>query len=361
MNNQRITDLGTAITDWLIRKNLPFSESLIKSTLFRHFCGGETLEESKQCIEELAAFGIDTILDYSVEGENDEAAFEAACQKIEETIALSIESENIPFAVFKTTGIARFELLEKISANQTLSEDEVKALNRVKQRFTKLCQKAFDCRVPVMIDAEESWIQKAIDDLVYEAMQKFNRDKAVIYNTIQLYRKDRLSYLQQLFEKTKNDGLFLGVKLVRGAYMERERERAAQFGYPSPIHDTKEETDLAFDEALRFVMNNTDRIKICCGTHNEKSNLLLSELIEKSKTIELKDEIYFSQLYGMGDHISYNLAKSGFKVAKYVPYGPVKSVLPYLFRRAKENTAMAGHVSRELHLILSEEKRRKEI
>jgi proline dehydrogenase len=190
-------------------------------------------------------------------------------------------------------------------------------------------------------------------------MQKFNREKAVIYNTIQLYRKDRLEYLKQLFEQSKKDGLYLGVKLVRGAYMEKERERAARLGYPSPIHETKADTDLAFDEALKFVMKNTDRIKICSGTHNEKSNLLLTDLIEKSKKVELKDEIYFSQLFGMGNHISYNLAKSGFKVAKYVPYGPVKSVLPYLFRRAKENTAMAGHVSRELLLILSEEKRRK--
>jgi proline dehydrogenase len=358
MNSPTLTKLGTAVLGWAIRWKLPV-KGLIKATIFKQFCGGETVSECLPVIEELAKSNIKSILDYSVEGEESEAGFDSVVEKTIYTIEKSKETPNIPFAVFKMTGIARFGLLEKVSAAQTLSADELGEWNKVKSRLHKICAAAHDARLPVMIDAEESWIQAAIDSLADEMMEHYNKHQPLVYNTIQLYRKDRFAFLKSSFAKAEKGDYYLGVKLVRGAYMEKERQRAAALGYPSPIHDTKADTDRDFNLAIDFCLEHIDRIGVCAGTHNEESSLKLARLIQEKNLPLNHPHLYFSQLYGMGDHISYNLAKAGFNVAKYLPYGAVKFVLPYLFRRAQENTAVAGYASRELRLLIAERTRRK--
>lgn len=358
MNSPTLTKLGTAVLGWAIRWKLPV-KGLIKATIFKQFCGGETVSECLPVIEELAKSNIKSILDYSVEGEESEAGFDSVVEKTIYTIEKSKETPNIPFAVFKMTGIARFGLLEKVSAAQTLSADELGEWNKVKSRLHKICAAAHDARLPVMIDAEESWIQAAIDSLADEMMEHYNKHQPLVYNTIQLYRKDRFALLKSSFAKAEKGDYYLGVKLVRGAYMEKERQRAAALGYPSPIHDTKADTDRDFNLAIDFCLEHIDRIGVCAGTHNEESSLKLARLIQEKNLPLNHPHLYFSQLYGMGDHISYNLAKAGFNVAKYLPYGAVKFVLPYLFRRAQENTAVAGYASRELRLLIAERTRRK--
>lgn len=357
MNNAALTRFGTGAVSWAIGIGLPVS-GVIKATLFKQFCGGETLEECERTASRLASSGVKTILDYSVEGEKTEAGFDAAVEKILATVGRAQANAQIPFAVFKTTGVVRFELLEKVSAGAALSAAESAEFDRAKSRVKKLCGAAHDAGVPVMMDAEESWIQPAIDDLVYEMMRAFNRERCAVYNTFQMYRHDRLSALRTAVEAAEQGGYFFGVKLVRGAYMEKERKRAAELSYPSPIHPSKAETDAAYDAALEFCAAHIGNLSLCAGTHNEASSLLLTKLISEKNLIAAQPELYFSQLYGMGDHLSYNLASAGFNVAKYVPYGPVKSVLPYLIRRAEENSSIAGHVSRELRLIEAEKRRR---
>ncbi|MGQ9805760.1 MAG: proline dehydrogenase family protein [Chlorobiales bacterium] len=358
MNNPTLTALGTAILGWAIRWKLPV-KGLIKATIFKQFCGGETVEECLPVMTELERFNIKSILDYSVEGEESEAEFDSVVEKTLYTIEKSKQTSAIPFAVFKMTGIARFGLLEKISAAQTLSTDEVSEWSKVKARLHKICKAAKDADLPVMIDAEESWIQAAIDSLADEMMEHYNRQKPIVYNTIQLYRKDRLAFLKSSFAKAIKGGYFLGVKLVRGAYMEKERARALELNYPSPIQETKADTDRDFNLALDFCLEHIERIGVCAGTHNEESNQKLAQLILEKHLSLNHPHLYFSQLYGMGDHISYNLSRAGFNVAKYLPYGAVQHVLPYLFRRAQENTAVAGYASRELRLLIKERNRRK--
>ncbi len=358
MNNPTLTKLGISVLGWAIRWKLPV-KGLIKATIFKQFCGGETVEECLPVMEELAKSNIKSILDYSVEGEETEEVFDSVVEKVLYTIEKSKQTPHIPFAVFKMTGIARFGLLEKVSAAQTLSPDEVAEWNRVKSRLHKICKAAQQARLPVMIDAEESWIQAAIDSLADEMMEQYNKSMPLVYNTIQLYRKDRLAFLKSSFSKAEKGGYYLGVKLVRGAYMEKERQRALEHGYASPIHETKQDTDRDFNLALEFCISHINRIGVCSGTHNEESNLTLARLIQEKNLPFNHPHLYFSQLYGMGDHISYNLSKLGFNVSKYLPYGEVKFVLPYLFRRAQENTAVAGYASRELRLLIAERARRK--
>ncbi len=359
MNNPTLTKLGTAVLGWAIRWKLPV-KGLIKATIFKQFCGGETVDECLPVMHDLERANIKSILDYSVEGEESEAGFDAVVEKTIYTIEKSKETSAIPFAVFKMTGIARFGLLEKVSAAQTLTADEVAEWSKVKSRLHKICKAAQHADLPVMIDAEESWIQAAIDSLADEMMEHYNKHKPLVYNTIQLYRKDRLAFLKSSFVKAEKGGYYLGVKLVRGAYMEKERARAAEHGYPSPIQDTKADTDRDFNLAIDFCLEHLDRIGVCLGTHNEESSLKMAQLILEKNLPLNHPHLYFSQLYGMGDHISYNLAQAGFNVVKYVPYGAVKHVLPYLFRRAQENTAVAGYTSRELRLLIAERKRRKD-
>ena len=334
-------------------------KSIFKKTIFKQFVGGENISECSKTVSELGKYNVGTILDYSVEGKESEADFDACCKETIETIHRAKNDNNIPFCVFKVTGLARLVLLEKVSANKPLNSEETKEWDSVKQRVNKICKAAHDADKPLFIDAEESWIQQAIDDLADANMALYNKEKAIVYNTFQLYRKDRYNFLKLSFEKAKSKNYFLGAKLVRGAYMEKERARAIEKNYPSPIQDTKENSDKDYDAALEFCVAHIERIGLCAGTHNEKSSMYLAELMEKYNLAKEDKRIYFSQLLGMSDHISFNLSLNNYNVAKYVPYGPIKEVLPYLIRRAQENTSVKGQTGRELNLIMKEKTRRK--
>jgi proline dehydrogenase len=335
---------------------LPFVKSIIKNTLFAQFCGGENIKECEATTNILSKSNIGTILDYSVEGEENESAFDVTRDEIIATIKKAQNKEKeIPFSVFKVTGIARMELLTKINANQSLTDAETKEFEAVKERFNSICEMAHRCDVKLFVDAEDSWIQDVIDDLTYHAMSLYNKEKAIVYNTIQCYRTGRVQHIQN---KISQVDYYLGFKLVRGAYMEKERARALEMKYTSPIHINKNDTDNEYNNALRLCIRHTDKVSICAGTHNELSSLLLAQLIEENGLSKKDARIYFAQLLGMSDHISYNLSHAGYNVAKYVPYGPVKAVLPYLSRRAQENSSVKGQVGRELNLIQIELKRR---
>lgn len=355
---QFLTKIGPPITSFAMKIGLPV-KALIKSTLFRHFCGGETIRECEPVIIQLAAGKVGSILDYSVEGEDEETVFDLTRDEIIQTILRSKGDERIPLTVFKVTGIGRFGLLEKSNAKQQLTKEETMEFILLKERINRICKTAFDCDVPVMIDAEESWIQDTIDILAIEMIRAYNREKPIVYNTYQLYRKDKLASLKADVYLAQTDNFILGAKLVRGAYMKKERKRAAEMGLLSPIHDTKEAVDLDYDVAIRFCVQNIDHAGFVAGTHNENSCRLVAELLDEHQIAHSNRRIYFSQLLGMSDNLSFNLADAGYNVSKYVPYGPVQSVLPYLFRRAEENTSISGQMSRELSLILKEMRRRK--
>ncbi len=349
-----IVNTGPKLADIAFSLHLPI-KGIIKQTVFAQFCGGENIQECNAAIRNLNQSHIGTILDYSVEGEENETVFDATCNEIIATIEMAAGNAAIPFSVFKTTGIGRFYLLAKVNAHKALNALEADEFNRVKSRFEKICQAAFDSNVRLFVDAEETWIQTTIDDLTYGMMRKYNHTNAIIYNTIQCYRKDRVAHVESVI---KNMDCKLGFKLVRGAYMEKERERARNTGYPSPIQETKEGTDAEFNEVMTLCVNHIDKVSICAGTHNEESSQLLVDLMETRGIAANDERLYFAQLLGMSDHISYNLANAGYRVAKYVPYGPVKAVLPYLSRRAKENSSVKGQVGRELRLITEELTRR---
>ena len=354
----KLVALGSSITGKALDWHLPV-KGIIKATIFKQFCGGENIEECTKAIEKLHQYGVGSILDYSVEGAKEEYEFDASCEEIIATVMKAKGNKSIPFSVFKVTGLGRFDILEKVSAGIKLSEDENAAYGRIRARVKKICETAYQSDVCIFIDAEESWIQQAIDYLATENMERYNASKAIVYNTIQLYRHDRLAFIKTSYEHAKSGNYHLGLKLVRGAYMEKERARAASNGYASPIQPSKEATDKDYNSALNYCLEHIQQIAICAGSHNEESNLLLTELMKKYAIANNDQRIYFSQLLGMSDHISFNLAKAGYNVAKYVPYGPVNAVFPYLTRRAQENTSIAGQMGRELSLLVAEKKRRK--
>ncbi len=358
VNNPVISAIARGLAKMSLWLRLPV-KGLIKATVFKHFCGGETIDQSDSTIQTLASFGIGTILDYSVEGEKNEAGFERTTAEIISTIEKAKDNPAIPFSVFKVTGLAPFNLLEKIQAKAKLSDEETKAWARVQQRVDSICKKASVCRVPVLIDAEDSWIQNPIDELAYEMMSKYNGSKAIVYNTFQMYRRDMFGNLERAFEVAIDKKYFFGAKLVRGAYMEKEAARAAKLGYPNPIYMFKDDTDDAFNRAIDFCVDNKPHIALVCGSHNEYSNQYLAWLMDMKGIWPADGSVWFAQLMGMSDNISFNLAKKGYNVAKYVPYGPVESVMPYLLRRASENTSVAGQSSRELTLIRKELERRR--
>ncbi|CAN5157215.1 proline dehydrogenase family protein [soil metagenome] len=353
-----IVKIGKGLTTFALKLHLPI-KGIIKATIFKQFVGGENIEECNRTVAELGKFNIGTILDYSVEGKETETDFDNCCSETIATIDRAKNDPHIPFCVFKVTGLARLTCLEKVSSGEKISTDEISEFERIRKRVEKICEVAHKYNKPIFLDAEESWIQQAIDDLADEMMEKFNKEKPIVYNTFQLYRKDRLEYLQKTFEKGVKKNFFVGAKLVRGAYMEKERERAVVMNYPSPIQETKADTDRAYNAALMFCVEHIDRIAVCAGTHNEESSLLLVKALEEKKITHNHPHIFFSQLLGMSDHISFNLSNDHFNVAKYVPYGPVKEVLPYLIRRAQENTSVKGQTGRELNLIIKEQQRRK--
>ena len=334
---------------------------IVKPTIYQHFCGGETIEDCLPVVEKLSAFNVASVLDYSVEGKENTEEIEAALEETLRTVINAAGNKNIPFAVFKPTAFSRSIILEKKSSGSELSPDEELEAENFRSRVNKLCQTAYDQGVRIMIDAEDVCYQVYIDRVVMEMMELYNRERAIVYNTYQMYRTDRLAILERDYRTAVEKGFYLGIKYVRGAYMERERERAARLGYPSPIHPDKESTDRDFNQALKFSVEHIDRISIFNGTHNEQSNLYLTQLMEQHGIARDDERCYFSQLYGMSDHISFNLAHEGYLVAKYLPYGPVRSVLPYLIRRTEENTSIAGQTNRELQLITREKIRRKQV
>ena len=354
-----LVKLGKIATNVAFAIRLPI-KGIIRKTIFKQFCGGETIQECEQKIGSLGDFGIGTILDYSVEGKSSDTDLDHTRDEIIQTIEASKKNKHIPAAVFKVTGIIRTDLLRKANdPDIPLSDQEKIDFAAAFARIDAICKAAYDADLPVLADAEDSWFQDAIDRMVNAMMSKYNQKRAIVYNTLQMYRHDRLDFLNKTLTEAKNGHYFIGIKLVRGAYMEKERDAAQKGGYPSPIQPDKAATDRDYNKALEVLVENIDRCSFCAGTHNEESSLYLVELMEKQGIAKDDRRVYFAQLLGMSDHISYNLAHEGYNVAKYVPYGPIKEVMPYLIRRAEENTSVAGQTGRELSLIIKEKQRRK--
>ncbi|WP_375562617.1 proline dehydrogenase family protein [Bernardetia sp. OM2101] len=359
MNNSTLVDSGTPLLKLAFKIKLPFVKPVVKNTLFEHFCGGETIEDSERTVIQLTQAGIGTILDYSVEGEKSVKGFEKTKSEIIRTIERAKGDENIPFCVFKITGIGHSKILEKVQAKEPLNTEEKDGWENLNRRLNEICETAYQNNVRLFIDGEETWFQDTIDDLTYQMMQKYNKEKALIYNTYQMYTIDRLEKLKTAYQNAVEGNYYVGAKLVRGAYMEKERKRAEEKGYPDPIQPDKLSTDRDFDAGMEFSVENRERIALCAGTHNELSCYSLVILMDKHNIEKNDPNFYFAQLYGMSDNMSNNLAAAGYNVAKYVPYGAVKDVMPYLIRRADENTAIAGQTSREYLLIQKEIERRK--
>lgn len=353
-----LTQIGPPITNFMLRIGLPI-QGVIKATIFKQFCGGQTIADCDHAIAQLHKGKVGTILDYSVEGEEEEQVFDFTCEEIIRTINRAKGDLSIPITVFKITGIGQFDLLAKVNAKASLTAAGAEAFERVKERCMKICQTAFQFQVPIMIDAEETWIQDTIDGLALDMMRHFNKEKLTVYNTYQIYRHDKLASIKADYAIAKAEGFILGVKVVRGAYMEKERKRAVEMGYPSPIQPDKAATDRDYNAALQFCVSEINGVALVCGTHNEESCMLLTNLIDQYQIPHHHPHLYFAQLLGMSDNLTFNLADAGYNVTKYVPYGPIKAVMPYLFRRAQENTSVAGQTGRELALIDKEMKRRK--
>lgn len=360
IDNQPLVRIGTAVTNFAIKAHLPV-EGLIRATVFDHFCGGINEKDCIPVVDKMFSKGVSSVLDYSVEGKEDEAHFDQALQTILSIIDFATTNEAIPFVVFKPSGFGRIDLFEKKGSLLDLSENEILEWDRIENRFDLVCKTAYQNNISLLIDAEESWMQDAADELVVKMMQRYNQQKIIVFNTLQMYRHDRLDYLKKLHQKAQIEGFYIGMKIVRGAYMEKENNRAVQHGKPSPICENKEATDANFDAAIAFMIQNIDRMAIFAGTHNEESSYFLMDLMQKNNISNADNRVWFGQLYGMSDNISYNLAKVGYNVAKYLPFGPVRDVMPYLIRRAEENTSVAGQTSRELNLLKTERNRRKGI
>lgn len=358
MNNNTAVKLGIKMANLAFAIKAPI-KGLMKKTMFGHFCGGESIEDSQTTLDELSAFNIKTILDYSVEGKGNEASYEATKNEILRTIKRSAGDKNIPFAVFKVTGLGSYEIMTKVQEGQKLSRNEQVSFDKLQARVDELCKASFEAKTKILIDAEESWFQDVIDQMAYDAMEKYNQKDCIVYNTYQMYMHEMLQKLKASQVSAMHKGYVLGAKLVRGAYMEKERARAIDKGYKSPIQPDKASSDRDFDEALRFCVENHQHIGLVAGSHNEDSNILLTQLIEEANINPHDERVYFAQLYGMSDNISFNLSHAGYNVVKYVPYGSVEKVMPYLGRRAEENTSVAGQSSREFDLIKKEIARRR--
>ena len=374
MSHQWLVNIGMKLTPWLIKSGLPV-RGIIRNTIFKQFVGGETLEETAPVAKKLGEYGVHVILDYGVEGKEGEENFDKARDEFIKVIRYAATQPNIPFMSIKVTGIARFGLLEKLDSSvssnegslmkrfdkalQTLTAEEHSEWQRVSERMLKICTIAAEKEVGVFIDAEETWVQDPVDVLSILMMDKFNKERIVVYNTVQLYRHDRLHFLKDCYEAAVQRDFVLGAKLVRGAYMEKERNRAAELGYPSPIQPDKESTDRDYNEALHFCVDRLDHIAVVVASHNEYSNLLTTQLLQDRNISFDHPHVHFSQLYGMSDNITFNLAKAGCSVSKYLPFGPIRDVVPYLMRRAEENSSVSGQTGRELGLIKKELRRRK--
>ncbi|RYZ24162.1 MAG: proline dehydrogenase [Chitinophagaceae bacterium] len=374
MGKPWLVQVGTRLAPWSIRVGLPV-KGIIRKTIFRQFVGGETLEQTARVAGKLAEANVQVILDYGVEGKEGEESFEHACQEFIRVIEYAATQPNIPYMSIKVTGFARFALLEKIddlmektpgsslvkkyeAALAQLPAAEQEEWRRVTGRMLRISEAAVRGRIGVLVDAEETWIQDPVDALTMIMMDRYNRDCVVLFNTIQLYRHDRLAFLKDSFQAAQERGFTLGAKLVRGAYMEKERRRAAEMGYASPIQPSKEASDRDYNDAVYFCIEHLDEISVIIASHNERSNLLGVELLEKKGLPHNHPHVHFSQLFGMSDNITYNLAAAGCSVSKYLPFGPIGDVVPYLMRRAQENTSVGGQTGRELMLLKKEMQRR---
>lgn len=358
MSSPSLTSMGIKMTQMALSWRLPV-KGLIKSTLFSQFCGGETMEEAGKTADMIGKYGVGTILDYGVEGKESEAEFDKAVPEFIKAIKYASSNKSIPFVSVKVTGFARFALLEKLHSGATLTDADKQEWQRVQGRLDKICGAAAEHHIMMLVDAEESWIQGPVDEMTDMMMEKYNKTRVVVYNTFQMYRHDRLVFLHQSYDRAQAKGYLLGAKLVRGAYMEKERNRAAEMGYQSPIQPDKQSCDKDYDAAVLFCLERLSGLALFIGTHNENSCLKAVSYMEAHAILSNTDRVYFSQLFGMSDNISFNLANSGYHVAKYLPYGPVGDVVPYLMRRAQENTSVAGQTGRELLLINQEVARRK--
>ena len=358
MKSPIIVTIGVALTKFGLNWGLPI-KGLIKNTVYEQFCGGESIEGSKETMNKLAGFNVDTILDYSVEGETIEIGYDRTTREIIRICQAAKNEPNLPFCVVKLTGIGSTQVMKKLQSGKELTEDEKVKLQMLHDRAHSIAQSAKENGLMFMIDAEESWIQDIIDDMALDLMREFNKDYPHVYNTFQMYRHDMLQNLTDAIDLAKGESFHLGVKLVRGAYLEKEREAAEDEKRPSPIQPDKKSTDRDYNKGLELCIENIDHIGLCAGTHNDSSCIQLTELMSESDLDSKDTRVFFAQLLGMSDNISFNLAQNGFNVAKYVPYGPIDKVMPYLFRRAKENTAIAGQSTRELDLVKKEIKRRK--
>ena len=360
MKSPLLTRVGIAATRISIMAHLPIS-GLIRNTIFKQFCGGENMQEAANTADIIGKYKVGVILDYGVEGKENELEFDRATNEFIKAIEFAATKKNIPFVSLKVTGFARFTLLEKINNHEKLSESETLEWQRVNYRIERICSAAYEKKVMILIDAEETWIVEPVNDLTEKMMEKFNKEKALIFNTYQMYGRGTFDFLKESCNNAVSKGYILGAKLVRGAYMEKERARAAEKGYPDPIQPDKKSTDRDFDDAVIYCLQNLGKLSLFIGTHNEKSCLAAVDYMESHGIAPSNANVYFSQLYGMGDNISFNLAHSGYNVSKYLPYGPVLEVIPYLMRRAEENTSVSGQTSRELELVTKEIERRKNI
>ena len=356
--NPGLVKIGKSLTYFALNMHLPIAWA-IKPTLYKHFVGGETLDECEKTVRLLSKYKVKSILDYSVEGGKDRESMQRTLDETLRSVVHAAKHPDIPFSVFKPTAFASQDVLTLASENAELDGETAKSVQFFKDSVEKLCRTAFENDIPIMIDAEDSWYQPFVDSVVTGMMEKYNKEKAIVYNTLQMYRTDRLDFLKQALRKAEEGNYFLGMKFVRGAYMEKERLRASEKGYPSPIQPDKAATDKNYDAGIAFSVAHLDRIAVFNGSHNETSNRLLTEQMQKLGLARNENRIWFSQLYGMSDHISFNLADEGYNVTKYIPYGPVRNILPYLIRRAEENTSIAGQTGRELGLLEQERVRRK--
>lgn len=358
ISNEPLVRIGTAVTKFALNLHLPV-QGLIRSTVFDHFCGGVNEIDCLSTVDRLQGAGVYSILDYSVEGKEDDEQFKKTADKVVELTKFAKNKEAMPFSVFKPTGLGRFEIFRKITENEPLNDREKKQWLNTVEYYDVICKTAHDVNVCLLIDAEHSWMQGAADDLCEKMMAKYNKEITVVFNTLQLYRWDRLEYLKEQHRKAKAGGYKLGYKIVRGAYLEVENERAGEKKYPTPICASKKATDDNFNDTLEYILRNLDDISLYIGTHNEESTYLAMKLMEELGIDKHDSRVWFGQLYGMSDHITFNLAEAGYNVSKYIPFGPVKDVMPYLIRRAEENTSVAGQTSRELNLLTKEKERRK--
>ena len=359
ISNNTLVKVGTSLTSFAIATKLPV-KGLIKTTVFDHFCGGVTEEDCLKVVDKMYTKGVSSVLDYSVEGKETEAQFDHALAMTLKTIVFAKERMAIPFAVFKPTGVGRFFLFEKKGEKLPFTEEEQKQWNRIVERFDIICRAAYEKDVLLLVDAEESWMQDAADDLVLDMMRKYNKQKCIVFNTAQTYRWDRFDFVKNTHAIGLKEGFHVGFKVVRGAYMEKERARAEEKGYPSPICATKAQTDATFNKTVSYMVENLDNnMALFAGTHNEDSSYMLMDLLNKQQIAHNDKRVWFGQLYGMSDNISYNLSNNNYNVAKYLPFGPVYDVVPYLIRRAQENTSVAGQTNRELDLLDKELKRRR--